>query len=173
MKRVLNLKQLRLGVLASVVVLLCATPLAQAGEGHDHGDGGAAPSANGPQRLPDGSVFLPKPAQRQLGVRTLTTADAELPRSVELTGKVLMGGNLIDALEDGDAAYPAMLAAIAGAQRSITLATYIFDNDAAGQAFLLALCGARERGVEVRVLIDGLDTRAAPRRSSSQRRTLE
>ena len=93
MKRVLNLKQLRLGVLASVVVLLCATPLAQAGEGHDHGDSGAAPSANGPQRLPDGSVFLPKPAQRQLGVRTLTTADAELPRSVELTGKVLMDPN--------------------------------------------------------------------------------
>src|SRR5574343_317335 len=93
MKRALNLKQLRLGVLASVVMALCATPLAQAGEGHDHGGGGAAPSANGPQRLPDGSVFLPKPAQRQLGVRVVTTADAELPRSVELAGKVLMDPN--------------------------------------------------------------------------------
>ena len=31
MKRALNLKQLRLGVLASVVMALCATPLAQAG----------------------------------------------------------------------------------------------------------------------------------------------
>ena len=61
MKRALNLKQLRLRVLASVVMVLCATPLAQAGEGHDHGGGGAAPSANGPQRLPDGSVFRPSP----------------------------------------------------------------------------------------------------------------
>lgn len=76
-----------------------------------------------------------------------------------LTGNPLLTGNRIDVLEDGDAAYPAMLAAIAGARRSVTLATYIFDNDCVGQAFLLALCGARERGVEVRVLIDGLGLR--------------
>jgi cobalt-zinc-cadmium efflux system membrane fusion protein len=64
-----------------------------AGEGHDHGNGPAAPSANGPQRLPDGSVFLPKPAQRQLGVRTLLTDAADLPRSFELNGKVVMDPN--------------------------------------------------------------------------------
>jgi cobalt-zinc-cadmium efflux system membrane fusion protein len=66
---------------------------AHAGEGHDHGDGGAAPSANGPQRQPDGSVFLPKPAQRQLGVRTLLTEAADLPRSIELNAKVVMDPN--------------------------------------------------------------------------------
>ncbi|MDP3225689.1 MAG: phospholipase D-like domain-containing protein, partial [Rubrivivax sp.] len=78
---------------------------------------------------------------------------------VRLTGNPLLAGNRIDVLQDGDAAYPSMLAAIAGAQRSISLASYIFDNDAAGQAFLRALCSARERGVEVRVLIDGLGLR--------------
>ena len=51
-----------------IVLALAAAWPAQAGEGHDHGDAQAAPSANGPQRQPDGSVFLPKPAQRQLGV---------------------------------------------------------------------------------------------------------
>jgi hypothetical protein len=66
---------------------------AHAGDGHDHGDAPAAPSANGPQRQPDGSVFLPKPAQRQLGVRTVVTEEAELPRAVELNGKVLMDPN--------------------------------------------------------------------------------
>ncbi len=66
---------------------------AQAGPGHDHGDAPAAPSANGPQRLPDGSVFLPKPAQRQLGVRTLPTEAAALPRSFELNGLVVMDPN--------------------------------------------------------------------------------
>jgi membrane fusion protein, heavy metal efflux system len=65
----------------------------RAGPGHDHGDAPAVPSANGPQRLPDGSVFLPKAAQRQLGVRTLLTADSELPRSFELSGKVVMDPN--------------------------------------------------------------------------------
>lgn len=64
-----------------------------AGEGHDHGGGPAAPSANGPQRLPDGSVFLPKPAQRQLGVRTLPTETADLPRTFELNGRVVMDPN--------------------------------------------------------------------------------
>jgi membrane fusion protein, heavy metal efflux system len=79
--------------MTSLAAALFTLPVAWAGEGHDHGDGGAAPIANGPQRLPDGSVFLPKPAQRQLGVRTMATLDAELPRSVELMGKVLMDPN--------------------------------------------------------------------------------
>lgn len=89
MKRALNLA----AAIAALALVLSASPWAQAGEGHDHGDGAAAPSANGPQRLPDGSVFLPKPAQRQLGVRTMVTEAAELPRSVELNGKVLMDPN--------------------------------------------------------------------------------
>ncbi len=68
-------------------------PTAWAGPGHDHGDAPAAPSANGPQRLPDGSVFLPKPAQRQLGVRTLPTEAAALPRSFALNGQVVPDPN--------------------------------------------------------------------------------
>ncbi len=76
-----------------MILALAAFVPAHAGDGHDHGDAPAAFSATGPQRLPDGSVFLPKPAQRQLGVRTLVTQEAELPRSVELNGKVLMDPN--------------------------------------------------------------------------------
>ncbi|MBN8747895.1 Multidrug resistance protein MdtA [Xylophilus ampelinus] len=66
---------------------------AQAGEGHDHGDAPAPASANGPQRLPDGSVFLPKPAQRQLAVRTLTAVEGLHPRTTELDGRVQMDPN--------------------------------------------------------------------------------
>ena len=80
-------------IVAALALSIGATVPAQAGEGHDHGDGPAAPSANGPQRLPDGSVFLPKPAQRQLGVRTVVTEAGELPRSFELNGKVVMDPN--------------------------------------------------------------------------------
>ncbi|HNA05286.1 MAG TPA: HlyD family efflux transporter periplasmic adaptor subunit, partial [Rhodocyclaceae bacterium] len=43
--------------------------------------------------MPDGSVFLPKPAQRQIGVRTLVTEAGELPRTVALAGKVVMDPN--------------------------------------------------------------------------------
>jgi hypothetical protein len=76
-----------------LLIALTAFSPAQAGEGHDHGDAPAAPSANGPQRQPDGSVFLPKLAQRQLVVRTVVTEAAELPRTVELGAKVLMDPN--------------------------------------------------------------------------------
>jgi len=80
-------------IAGALVLTLAVNAPAAAGEGHDHGDATAAPSANGPQRLPDGSVFLPKPAQRQLGVRTLLTASSELPRTFELNGKVAMDPN--------------------------------------------------------------------------------
>ncbi len=76
-------------LVAGLSLALSVLP-AHSGEGHDHGDAGASSNANGPQRQPDGSVFLPKPAQRQLGVRTLVAVAAELPRTVELSGKVLM-----------------------------------------------------------------------------------
>ena len=82
-------------VLPTVVTALSlgmAVP-ALSGEGHDHGDTPAVVNSNGPQRLPDGGVFLPKPAQRQLGVRTLLAQTAGLPRSVELNGKVVMDPN--------------------------------------------------------------------------------
>lgn len=66
----------------------------------------------------------------------------------------LCAGNRIISLVDGDAAYPKMLQAIADAQRSIALATYIFDGDDLGLEFGRALQAASQRGVEVRVLVD-------------------
>ena len=94
MKRAAMHRLAWLGPLWLGLVLALAGPWpAHAGEGHDHGGAAAVPSANGPQRQPDGSVFLPKSAQRQLGVRTVVAQEAELPRSVELNGKVLMDPN--------------------------------------------------------------------------------
>lgn len=74
----------------------------------------------------------------------------------ELTLSVLEAGNRITPLVNGDAAYPEMLAAIDAARRSVALSTYIFDNDFAGQLFIAALQRAHRRGVQVRVLIDGV-----------------
>ncbi|MEO8796933.1 MAG: PLDc N-terminal domain-containing protein, partial [Polyangiaceae bacterium] len=66
------------------------------------------------------------------------------------TSRPLLEGNAIEPLRDGDEAYPAMLEAIAGATRSIALATYIFDTDSLGRRFVDALAAARARGVDVR-----------------------
>ena len=76
-----------------------------------------------------------------------------------MTGAPLLAGNDLDLLVNGDEAYPAMLSAIDGAQKSVVLATYIFDHGRVADRFLEALTGAVRRGVEVRVLIDGVGAR--------------
>ena len=80
---------------AALLLLSLLAPLAtQAGPGHNHGD--EAPNSvgtNAPKRLPDGSVFLPKTSQRQLGVRTIVAAEASLPKTLELSGRVVMDPN--------------------------------------------------------------------------------
>ena len=67
---------------------------AQAGPGHDHGEE-AAPvvGSNAPKRQADGSVFLPKVSQRQLGIRTVAVVEATLPKAIELTGRVVADAN--------------------------------------------------------------------------------
>jgi cardiolipin synthase len=72
------------------------------------------------------------------------------------TGRELVDGNSVVPLDGGDEAYPRMLAAIHGARASIALSTYIFDNDPTGREFVEALARAKARGVEVRVLVDGI-----------------
>lgn len=84
--------RIRAGFLTMAVAWCTALPAA-ADSGHDHGDAPAASAADGPRRLPDGSVFLPKPAQRQWQLRTLPVAQEALARSHELAGRVVMDPN--------------------------------------------------------------------------------
>jgi cardiolipin synthase len=65
-------------------------------------------------------------------------------------------GNAITLLHNGDQAYPEMLAAIRAAQISIALCSYLFRSDTIGRAFIAALDEAHRRGIDIRVLIDGI-----------------
>ena len=76
-----------------------------------------------------------------------------------VTGRHIQPGNRVEPLINGDEAYPAMLDSINQAEHSVALLSYIFDSDRAGDAFFDALVQARDRGVEVRVLIDGVGSR--------------
>jgi len=73
-----------------------------------------------------------------------------------LTGLSAEADNAVQLLRNGDEAYPAMLAAIDAAKKSVGLCSYIFRADAAGEPFIAALIRAHKRGVHVRVLIDGI-----------------
>ena len=71
----------------------------------------------------------------------------------------LVAGQTLQVLDGGRAAYDAMLEAIEGARSSVSLCSYIFDRDSLGLRFADALGRARRRGVEVRVMVDGVGAR--------------
>ncbi|MDX1490171.1 MAG: phospholipase D-like domain-containing protein [Pseudohongiellaceae bacterium] len=73
-----------------------------------------------------------------------------------LVGQGLSSCDAIAALENGESIYPPMLEAIANAKESVFLSTYIFDNDQTGKTFVNALAQAKARGVDTRVIIDGM-----------------
>lgn len=114
------------------------------------------------------SALRPQPAGHG---GSLPTPPGKPPPSLASLGRLgdrvspfpLAAGNTITPLENGEVAYPAMLSAIAQAQHSIALATYIFDDDSLGRRFLRALAEAAHRGVEVRVLIDAIGQRYSRR----------
>jgi len=62
----------------------------------------------------------------------------------------------------GDEIFPAMLAAIDDAKKEVCLETYTFSAGSPGERFRDALIRARQRGLRVRVLIDGLGSYGLP-----------
>lgn len=78
-------------------------------------------------------------------------------RLVDNIGRMPMTmGNHIKPLHGGDEAFPSMLAEIERSKKSIVLASYIFGSDEIGGSIAEALVRASKRGVDVRVLIDGV-----------------
>lgn len=77
----------------------------------------------------------------------------------EVVQRPLLAGNQVEALIDGDEAFPAMLQAIEQAKRTISLQSFIFNRDRVGLEFAQALGRAARRGVDVRVLVDAAGAR--------------
>jgi len=73
-----------------------------------------------------------------------------------MAGRPLVAGNRVTPLHNGEQAFPDMLNAIASARETIWLESYIFDSGAVAAQFVEALAEARKRGVQVRVLLDGV-----------------
>jgi len=62
----------------------------------------------------------------------------------------------------GQEIFPAMLEAMAAAQKSIRLETYIYSDGKLGRQFLGALLAAVRRGVQVQILVDALGSWLLP-----------
>lgn len=83
-------------VTSSFVILIAAGLLSTTaiaapgahGPNGEHLDAPASSNASGLARLPDGSVNVPKQAQRRMAIRTVMVYEAEHPKTVELNGRV-------------------------------------------------------------------------------------
>ena len=81
-----------------------------------------------------------------------------------------VSGNGLRLLQHGAEFFPALISAIDAAHSEIHLETYIFNADPSAEAVRDALMRAAQRKVQVKVLIDGVGSRALP---ASWRRALE
>ena len=73
-----------------------------------------------------------------------------------LPGAVMTSGNRLELLENGDAIFPAMLAAISSAKKTVNFEAYIFWSGDVGTRFRDALAERAAHGVSVRVLLDAI-----------------
>jgi cobalt-zinc-cadmium efflux system membrane fusion protein len=98
------------------LLLASGAAFAHGGEDHSHGEEGkdkalaaAAPTAmnevsESPRRLPDGSLYVPKPSQRLLSVRTTVAKPQEAAQTVQLIGQIVAdpnGGGHVQATQSG------------------------------------------------------------------------
>jgi cardiolipin synthase A/B len=95
----------------------------------------------------------------------MSTDSNESPTSLDrwwslVPRPVFSGGNRVQLLQGGDELFPAMCEAINQAQHEVWLATYIFHNDDTSLRVVDALGRAAERGVRVRVVVDGFGSKA-------------
>jgi membrane fusion protein, heavy metal efflux system len=87
-----------MNMMALLAALASAAPVADASPGAhgpngEHLDGQVATSASGLARLPDGSVNVPKLAQRRMAIRTIKAQEAEHPQTVQLNGRTAIDPN--------------------------------------------------------------------------------
>lgn len=72
------------------------------------------------------------------------------------SGSPFLKGNTLELLNNGDAFYPPMLAAIRGAEASITIEAYIYWAGDIGQLFAEALAERAKAACSVKILLDAI-----------------
>ena len=82
-------------------------------------------------------------------------ADPQFRREMGvMLGPAILGGNRVRDLQNGKEIFPAMLAAIRSAQKTITFETYIYWSGEIGEKMSEALAERARAGVKVSVMLD-------------------
>lgn len=84
-------------------------------------------------------------------------SDPQFERSMgQLLGPPILDGNLVTPLRNGAEIFPAILAGIESARRTITFETFIYWSGSIAKKVAAALMAAARRGVKVHVVMDGI-----------------
>lgn len=126
------------------------------------------PTAEPPVLVEDGQRAASPGEYRQLLARdapnteTQAMLDQLLRVSQQVTGRSLSAGNEVRVLVDGPSTFDHMFDDIARAVESIHLETFILDDTEIGKKLAQQLIASRQRGVDVRVLIDAVGSAELP-----------
>nr|WP_183016141.1 phospholipase D-like domain-containing protein [Achromobacter sp. UMC46] len=141
---------------AAVILAACASvPDAQDREARKEQAGLSADAARDSYRRGQDIAADPKTPKDDFLARHLAVEQA-------VSGTPLTAGNRVRLLADGPSTYQAMLQSIGQARRYVHMETYIFDDDAEGARFAEALIAARNRGVDVALMVDAVGTIKTP-----------
>src|SRR3954471_15282629 len=106
-------------------------------------------------------------AQDQLTLKIQSQYAVDDPQfagySAALLGVHPTGGNTYTVLTNGDQIFPAMLAAVNGAQRRISFETYIYTGGSIARQFTEAFIAAARRGVQVQLVVDAMGSNNIPK----------
>jgi len=78
------------------------------------------------------------------------------------TGTTVVGGNRVELLLNGEEIFPAKLALIRGARRTINYAQYVFEDGRPAEDVAAALAERCRAGIKVNVLLDAVGALAMP-----------
>jgi len=110
-------------------------------------------NARGPLSAQQSAAVLAK-LQRKSGDIDILEKQIALEQAV--VGSPLVMGNKVTLLQDGEATYAAMFAAIRNARDHINLESYIIEDDAIGVQFADLLLEQQGRGVQVNLIYDSV-----------------
>jgi hypothetical protein len=103
-------------------------------------------------------LFAPKEGSPTYGLDHEFAIDSDKFRStvVGATGAAFLRGNSFRVYNNGDQFYPAMMAAVEQATRSITIEAYIYWEGRIGMRFAEAFAARAREGLPVKILLDAV-----------------
>jgi cardiolipin synthase A/B len=100
--------------------------------------------------------------QSHYALPQLAVADPSFLPTLEAYTSTALEGNTVDLLLNGDQIFPAALAAIRSARKTITYAQYFYEEGPIGLEFAEALAERCRAGVHAHILLDGFGTLTIP-----------